>query len=232
MKRLLSFALAATLLLALAACGTPAAPSGPITTKAAAEVPTQAQAAPIAIPWDTLGRNVGEVRASLGEVVSDGPNVWLDAAMCGFREKDEKLIYFLFGTQEILWDGVPDYANQLVVAGFCVTPAMLLPGFRDGMAAADFLKAICVALDEDAYLAIDDFGEEYSLSYTAGGETLSMSFASYTVFGEGKRPLQADDYILLYGAAYTEKNEGDLGTKIPWDIISAASDAAWAKRGQ
>ena len=232
MKKLLSFALAATLLLILAACGTPADPSAPITTKAVAEAPTQAQAGPGTIPWDQLGKNIGEVRAALGEVVSDGAGVWLDAAMCGFREKDEKLIYFVFGTQEILWDGVPDYANQLVVAGFCVTPAMLLPEFRDGMAAADFLEAIGVALDENTYFAADDFGEEYALSYTAGGETLSMSIASYTVYGEGKRPLQADDYILIHSAAYTEMNEGDLGTKIPWDVIYAASDAAWEAQGQ
>jgi len=232
MKKLLSLVLTAVFLLTLAACGIPAAPSAPIITKAAAETPTQAQAAPGTIPWDTLGKTIGEVRASLGEVVSDGPNVCLDVAMCGFREKDEKLIYFVFGTQEILWDGVPDYANQLVVAGFCVTPAMLLPEFQDGMTAADFLKAIGVALDENAYWAVDDFGEEYSLSFAAGSEKLSMSFASDTVYGKGKRALQADDYILISSTAYMEKNEGDLGTKIPWDIISAASDAAWANRGQ
>ncbi|MCL2299245.1 MAG: hypothetical protein FWC27_03750, partial [Firmicutes bacterium] len=123
-------------------------------------------------------------------------------------------------------------ADELVVAGFCVTPAMLLPGFRDGMTAAEFLQAIGVTLDEDSYLGIDDFGEEYSLRYAAGGETLLMSFASYTVYGPGKRPLRADDYILIRSDAYREQNEADLGTRIPWDIIQADSDAAWEKRGQ
>jgi hypothetical protein len=229
MKKLLSFSLIAALLLVFAACGNPAAAD---TESTSTDAPTSAKALPKAIPWDTLGKSVGEIRASLGEVVSDSAKVWLNASMCGFREKDKQLIYFLFGTQEILWDSVPDYADQLVVAGFCVTPAMLLPEFRDGMTAADFLKAIGVPLDENAYSAVDDFGEEYSLSYMAGSEKLSMSFASYTVYGEGKRALQADDYILISSNAYREQNEGDLGTKIPWDIISAASDAAWEARGQ
>ena len=240
MKKFLSFFLIAALLPVLAACGklvviTTEGTSAEVPTStegASTEAPTSVQAAAETIPWDQLGKNVGEVRASLGEVVSDDAGVWLDASICGFREKDKKLIYFLFGTQEILWDGVPDYASQLVVAGFCVTPAMLLPEFEDGMTAADFLEAIGVALDENAYGAWDDFGEEYSLNYTAGSEKLSMTFASYTVYGEGKRALQADDYILISSTAYREKNEGDLGTKIPWDIISAASDAAWEARGQ
>jgi len=229
MKKLFSFFLVAALLLVLAACGNPAAAN---TEGTGAGVTTSAETAAETIPWDQLGKRVGEIRASLGEVVSDGAGVWLDAAMCGFREKDKKLIYFLFGTQEILWDDVPGYANQLVVAGFCVTPAMLLPAFKDGMTVADFLEAIGVPLDENAYGAWDEFGEEYSLSFAAGREKLSMSIASDTVYGEGKRALQVDDYILVYSTAYTEKNEGDLGTKIPWDIISAANDAAWENRGQ
>ena len=232
MKKLFSLALTAALLLTLAACGRPADPSSPITTKAITTAPTAPQAAASAVPWELLGKKVGEVRASLGEVVSESPNVWLDAAMCGFREKDKMLVYFLFGTQEILWDDVPGYADELVVAGFCVTPAMLLPGFRDGMTAAEFLQAIGVTLDKNAYQAIDDFGEEYSLSYTAQGKKLSMTITSYTVYGQGKRPLRADDYILIRNDAYREKNEADLGTKIPWDIIQADSDAAWAKREQ
>jgi len=263
MKKLLSFFLIAALLLVFAACGNPAAENTEGASTASTEAPTAAGAANETmpwdeldksvgeiraslgevvfddagvwnetIPWDKLGKRVGEIRASLGEVVSDDADVWLDAAMCGFREKDKKLIYFLFGTQEIMWDDVPGYADQLVVAGFCVTPAMLLPGFKDGMTAADFLTAIGVTLDENAYWAEDDFGEEYSLSYMAGSEKLSMSIASDTVYGEGRRALRADDYILIYSAAYTEKNEGDLGTKIPWDIISADSNAAWENQGQ
>jgi len=236
MKKLLSFFLIAVRVLLFAGCGRPAVadPEGTravvtISTEgASAETPTAAET----IPWDQLGRSIREIRASLGEVVSDGAGVWLDAAMCGFREKDKKLIYFVFGTQEILWDGVPDYADQLVAAGFCVTPAMLLPAFRDGMTVADFLEAIGVTPDEDAYGAWEDFGEEYVLGFTAGSEELSMCIASYTVYGEGRRALQADDYILIYSAAYTAKNERDLGTKIPWDIISAASDAAWENRDQ
>ena len=231
MKKLFSLALTAALLLTLAACGT-RIPSDPITTKAATEAPTTAPPAANAVPWELLGKKVGEVRASLGEVVSESPSVWLDAAMCGFRAKDGKLIYFVFGTQEILWDGVPRYADELVVAGFCVTPATLLPAFQDGMAVADFLRAIGVTLDENDYLAIEDFGEEYTLSYTAGGKKLAMTITSYTVYGQGKRPLRADDYILIRNDAYREKNEADLGTKIPWDIIQADSDAASAKRGQ
>ena len=233
MKKLLPFFLIAALLPVFAACGNPAAANTEGTSEGtSAGTPASAQAAAETIPWDQLGGSVGEIRASLGEVVPDDAGVWLDAAMCGFREKDKKLIYFLLGTQEILWDDVPSYADQLVVAGFCVTPAMLLPAFRDGMAAADFLKAIGVTLDENAYWAEEDFGEEYSLSYMAGSEKLSMSIASDTVYGEGRRALQADDYILIYSAAYTEKNEGDLGTKIPWDIISADSNAAWENRDQ
>ena len=222
MKKLLSLALTAALALTLAACGTPAV----IPTPTTAGTPTTAHTDAGIVPWDQLGKNVGEVRASLGEVVAESPQVWLDAAACGFRAKDGKLIYFLFGTQEIQWDEVPGYANELVVAGFGVTPAMLLPEFQDGMTAADFLQAIGVALDEDAYFAIDDFGEAYSLDFAAGGEKLSMTFASYTVYGLGKRALHADDYILIRNDAYREQNEADLGTKIPWDVILPARAGA------
>jgi len=222
MKKHLSLFLAAALTLVFAACGRPAQINAEGTTAAAPTVPqTAAQAGFGAIPWDQLGRNVGEVRASLGEVVPDAACVWLGAAMCGFREKSGELIYFLFGTQELQWEAVPGYADQLLVAGFCVTPAMLLPAFRDGMAVGDFLQAIGVALDEDAYGTWDDFGEEYSLCFAAGDETFSMSIADYTVHGEGRRALRADDYILVYRDAYREQNEEDLGTKIPWDVIYA-----------
>jgi len=234
MKKLLSLFLIAALLLVLAACGKPVVVTTEGTTARViptdntnTEALTVAQATAATIPWDQLGKSVSEIRASLGEVESASAKVWLGAAMCGFREKDKELIYFLFGTQEIMWDVVPDYANQLIVAGFCVTPAMLLPTFEDGMTVADFLEAIGVTLDENVYGAFDEFGEEYDLSYTVGSKKLSMTITSYTIYGKGMRTLQADDYILIRSTAYTEKNEEDLGTKIPWDIISAASDAAW-----